>query len=158
MTDTCLIRRLITLFPDPTIYRQISSVVTEAERELEAMIRIQRALDKFLVHMEPFLVIVLNKRKIPLISGDTAEQTVLFEFLQNPQTPILESIYETAKCSNQTLDDFDAAEMDLFMRVVSLINIVNQNNKTYLCCTITFVVERELKGNQISRYGYGKLK
>ena len=146
MTDTCQMRRLITLFPDPTIYRQISSVVTEAERELEAMIRIQRALDKFLVHMEPFLVIVLNKRKIPLITGDMAEETVLFEFLQNPQTPILESIYETAKCSNQTLDNLDAAEMDLFMRIVSLINILNQNNELIFLLYNNFCCRKRVKG------------
>ena len=105
-------------FTDPTIYRQVSSVVTEAERELEALISIHRTLDQFFQQMEPYLLVALVKKKMPLVTGETAYRTLLFKFLMDPNTASLQSFYESEKCKNVTLEQLHAPEMELFIKIV----------------------------------------
>ena len=105
-------------FSDPTLNRQMSSVIMEAERQLEAMIQIKRALDKFIMHMESFLVVTLTTKMLPLIVGEQSSQTRLFQFLMDPQTTVMENAYETESCKNLTLTYLHSPEMLLFVQIV----------------------------------------
>ena len=72
--------------------------------------------------MEPYLLVALVKKKMPLVTGETAYGTRLFKFLMDPNTASLESYYETEKCKNVTLEHLDTWEMELFIKMVSKIS------------------------------------
>jgi len=102
---------------DSAIARQVSTLVTETERDLDLLISIRRLLSNFNEHMEESVHKLLGS-SLGYLSNSRFFYSLVYNFLSDPETLTLYEMFAPPECDNYTMSAPYSPYIELYIKIV----------------------------------------